>query len=360
MLLAVAAGVLTAKPVLADADLVCSHKASIALVRFDPDYEGRGPEYTALPKAVDDGLSDVAAGKRTDCKLPDGRAIRIREGSKQAFAYGMGGADPPAFFSLWIDGRKVLSRKQWKPGYGEEGPPLVAVVIRDSRLSFCTEAHDDLPIQCSSEHFDLVAQPVDRIEYPARGARALAADTLFVGGASRDPPLCQRYLKSIRKNFEELVVGQKDQSAYAAGWKPDMTGPTSTPVLVTTTLEPDGPKYRVALFSGGNHYFDGDIAVIAPASTPADRILALDSTIEDAALAPWPPGWSFVSGGQKSVYPKVSDRYVHLNPVSISGRLYFFAYPSRWDQKPAAMLIGFGRDLSPVRICEFGTVEPNF
>ena len=297
MLLAVAAGVLTAKPVLADADLVCSHKASIALVRFDPDYEGRGPEYTALPKAVDDGLSDVAAGKRTDCKLPDGRTIRIREGSNQAFAYGMGGADPPAFFSLWIDGRKVLSRKQWKPGYGEEGPPLVAVVIRDSRLSFCTEAHDDLPIQCSSEHFDLVAQPVDRIEYPARGARALAADTLFVGGASRDPPLCQRYLKSIRKNFEELVVGQKDQSAYAAGWKPEMTEPAGTPVLVTTTLEPDGPKYRVALFSGGNHYFDGDIAVIAPASTPADRILALDSTIEDAALAP--SDISLTAGGER-------------------------------------------------------------
>ena len=360
MLLAVAAGVLTAKPVLADADLVCSHKASIALVRFDPDYEGRGPEYTALPKAVDDGLSDVAAGKRTDCKLPDGRAIRIREGSKQAFAYGMGGADPPAFFSLWIDGRKVLSRKQWKPGYGEEGPPLVAVVIRDSRLSFCTEAHDDLPIQCSSEHFDLVAKPVDRIEYPARGGRALPAGTPFVGGINGNSLLCRRYLTTIRKDFENLVNGGKDQSAYAAGWKPDMTGPTSTPVLVTTTLEPDGPKYRVALFSGGNHYFDGDIAVVAPASTPADRILALDSTIEDAALAPWPPGWSFVSGGQKSVYPDVSDRYVHLNPVSISGRLYFFAYPSRWDQKPAAMLIGFGRDLSPVRICEFGRVEPNF
>ena len=355
-----AIGVLAATSAKADADLVCSRSSSIALVRFDPDYEGSGPAYTKLPKRIDGGLSSVAPGRRSDCKLPDGRAIRIREGWKQAFAYGQGGADPPAFFSLWIDGRKVLSRRQWKPGYGDAGPRLVAVVVKNEELLFCTEAHDNVPIRCRAEGINLAQSPIDEIEYPQAKAARPIVGSVFVVRTSHNGHLCREYLNSVRKDFDQLVGGAQDTTAFSAHWKPPMTGPGPTQTVVQAALAQGGRPYKIALFTGNNHYFDGDISAIAPASTPSSQILSLAPTIEKAALAPWPSGWGFVSGGRRNIFPTASDRYVHLNPVRLNGRLYFFAYPTKSDDRVAAMLIGIEPDLKPIAVCEFDRVLPHF
>ena len=344
----------------ADADLVCDRHAPVALIRFDPDEEGRGPAYATLPPGLDGGLSAVSAGRRTDCKLADGRTVRVREGWKQAFAYGMGGADPPAYFSLWIDGRKVLSRRQWKPGYGDEGPRLLAVVLNRNQLLFCPEANGGKPIRCDAETFDLATRPIDVIEYPRKRVTRPAVGSVFVDRASQDRALCGRYLASIRKDFDDLVGGVQDKTAYASGWKSAAAGPDGAHRLIEAALEPNGPRRKIALFSGSNHYFDGDIVAVAPDSAPSSQILAAGAEPDKAALAPWPTGWSFVSGGQKNVYPSTSARYVHLNPVRLNGRLYFFAYPTNTEERPAGMLVGFDRGARPQAVCVFNKIEPNF
>ena len=344
----------------ADADLVCSRHAPVALVRFDPDEESRGPTYATLPRSIDGGLSAASAGRRTDCKLADGRVIRVREGWKQAFPYGMGGADPPAYFSLWIDGRKVLSRRQWKPGYGNEGPRLVAVVLRGNQLLFCPEANGGKPIRCDARTFDLATRPIDVIEYPRKRVMKPAVGSVFVDGASRDRALCGRYLASIRKDFDDLVGGGQDKTAYADSWPSMVKGPADAPRVVEAALEPNGQRRKIAMFSNNSHAFDGDIVAVAPDSTRSDQLSALGADPEKATITPWPDGWAFVSGGQKNVYPSTSARYVHLNPVRINGRLYFFAYPTNRDERPAGMLIGFDRNEKPVAVCRFNRVEQNF
>src|SRR5690348_15760278 len=98
-------------------DLLCDRRAPIAVVRFTTSYNDERPVYRRLPAEADGGLSAQTGSDRTDCRLPDGKTVRLRTGREQAFAYGAGGGDPPSFFSLWIDRRKALSRLVWREGY---------------------------------------------------------------------------------------------------------------------------------------------------------------------------------------------------------------------------------------------------
>jgi hypothetical protein len=87
-------------------DLVCSKNSNVAAARFG------GAGANPVPSAIDGGLSSVRSVAQMDCTLPNGWPLRIRIGERQVRPYGMGGADPPAFFSLWVAGRRIVSRAQ--------------------------------------------------------------------------------------------------------------------------------------------------------------------------------------------------------------------------------------------------------
>ncbi|HXA39344.1 MAG TPA: hypothetical protein VNW53_10105 [Phenylobacterium sp.] len=346
------------------ADLVCSARSNTALVRFGMADEGDTLPIRRLPAAIDDGLSARRAGERTDCRLPNGHAVRIRMGVGQSFAYGMGGADSPAFFSLWIDGRVVLSRKQWKPGYEKDFDPwTAAVVIRDSSLTFCTATDDEGPLRCRATKFDLAAKRRDLVEYPADGRKPLPAGTWLLAASAPDPKLCRHFLDGARPKLDKIMAGWDDEAIFDAklDFKAIPAGPNPfAPRVALASIERGGRTYRLAMFSAETHYFDGDIAVIAPAAATDPELTALSAHDEDKALAPWPAGWIVISGGQPGLYPKVSSRYVHLTPLRIDGRLYFLAHPTNKLETPPAQLVGVGADLKPRVVCVFNQVEANF
>jgi hypothetical protein len=347
------------------ADLVCSPHGDVAVIRFGLAWNGDPPSYQKLPASEDDGLSSAPPTPHTDCTLASGRRIRIRIGDKQAFPYGQGGGDPPSFFSLWIDGRVVLSRREWKPGYGAVSPWTAGVVIRGDRLIFCRGTRDDDnnpdgPLRCSSERFDLMKARLDRVEYPPAGHKRPPPGTFLIAAGSKAPALCKRFLRGIGHAWPDLLSGV-NKTPFDLDLK--MRKIEARPAwlsVATASLRPGGPTYRIAVFSDTSGPFDGDLAVLAPAKTSDAALAQLGPEIEATVMPPPPPGWGYISGGRPGIYPKVQAQYVHLLFVQIDGVVHVLAHPTNQSEKPAAMLLAFGPDLAPRPACAFDEVGLNF
>ena len=180
-------------------DLVCHPSANLALVRFSID-DNAVVTYPRLPHALDFGLSARDGSDRTDCTLANGTRIRVRGGEEQAFPYGMGGANPTAFFSLWINQRKVLSRKVWMPGYEKslDGLPIHdGVLIGNQRITTCATAYGK-PQQCLSQSIDLATMPIDRVEYGSAKQKAPPGHISVIAKGAANQRFCRDYLRAIK------------------------------------------------------------------------------------------------------------------------------------------------------------------
>jgi len=241
------------------ADLICDAAAKLALVRFAMGEENAPVQFTALPAEVDHGLSKRPGADRTDCRLPDGGDIRIRAGEAQAFAYGVGGANPPAFFSLWIGHRKVLSKFEWKPGYDASPDKawLVGLLIHAQKLTYCYQKPSEKNVDCKEEPLDLASRGIDTEEYPKVAARKPPVGTILVNGKSSDARTCQRYLDAIKtKSNPPGLPWESPLSQNVAPSENAGNYPLGTLAGKFTNI---GDR-RVAILAGDNHYFDGDIA----------------------------------------------------------------------------------------------------
>lgn len=344
------------------AEVVCRTGTNAALVRFTTAWNSDAPVYRRLPQAVDLGLSAAPASRRQDCAMANGWKIRVRSGDKQAFAYGMGGADPPAFFSLWVAGRKVMSRNEWKPGYASTTDPwTVAVVIRPDRLTTCRVVdgkdapHMGAPT-CSDASLRLDRYKVDEIEYAKRGTRPPVGTMLVLPG-SPNPKVCREYLRVRRNNWPE-AYGMVD-SAKIFG--PRLATPLPYSIAEGLIVLGPGVRRKLVHWSAQAGYFDGDLIFIAPGSADPRTELKPDM-LDDGDHFPagkLPEGWRVISGDQPGLYPDVTWRYVHFDTQKIDGRLYLLAQPSNREHRPTAILLqpnttGFRS------ICQFQRVEPNF
>jgi hypothetical protein len=341
------------------AELVCQKGLSIALVRFTLTVDEDRVAYRRLPAHVDEGLSATRTLGRSNCTMANGWKIRLRDGQEQPFAYGMGYADPPAYFSLWIAQRKIVSRKQYKPGYGMDNDPwLIGIVIRPDRLTYCrVTANDDAPdkgaITCRDEPLRLDRHKVDRIEY-ASGPRPTVG-TILLGRGTTEPSLCRKFLRLRPKRFQDVSATTNDTA--------NIFGPASNaPGIVEAKVEvAPGVWRKLVRWGGHDHYFDGDVMMLAPVSAQPSKVLK-DDMIEDAGRFPadkLPAGWRVIAGQSAGLYPDVSWRYVHFDTQRIDGRLYLLAQPSNEMERPTAILVqpivqGFRT------ICVFQRVEPHF
>jgi hypothetical protein len=344
------------------AEVVCRKGSDIALVRFGLAENQDRPNYRPLPVRIDNGLSATRNMRRSNCTMGNGWTIRVRNGSKQAFAYGQGGADPQAYFSLWVAQRKIVSRQTWKPGYGSgpEDPWLIAIVVRPTRLTYCYvaagyEAPEKGAIRCRDEPFRLDRHKVDRIEYASPGIRP-PVGTMLVAPGSAEPALCRKYLRARRSDFGNVSLATRD-SAGVFGPTPSRESDISA---ATIEIAP-GVRRKLVRWMGDSHYFDGEILFVAPVDADPERVLKpsmLDAPNKFPAAA-LPPGWHVISGQLPGLYPDVSWRYVHFDTQRIDGRLYLLAQPTNLEERPTAIVVrpsaqGFKR------VCVFQRVEPNF
>jgi hypothetical protein len=352
----------------AHADLVCDHVGDVALVRFAMGSNDSPPRYSTLPTKIDGGLSSLPGTDRNDCRLSRGSDIRIRAGEGQAFPYGGGGAAPPAFFSLWIDHRKVLSKFVWEPGYEaafDGKPSLAGLIIRRQSLTFCYQKLDDGAVTCKQQRLELRKHPIDLDEYPKGSKPKTPAGTILIEPASSDARACHRQLDAIKIDTPDSPSSLPFESDLSKSmtWQPRQTPDNTYTVRTLAGAFANLQDRRVVALGGGNHYFDGDIFVIAPHDASLDDVVGFfpgNGDPQDALAKPARDGWTIISGGQPALYPKVSPRYVHLLPEEIDGELFFLAYPTNHDVRPSAILLKPLPKTGFVSLCAFQRVEPHY
>ena len=346
------------------ADLICDQKRSVAIVRFALSYNDDPPHYAELPATVDGRLSSLPGTDRTDCRLSHGPDIRIRSGEKQAFAHGAGGADPPAFFSLWINHRKVLSKFEWKPGYDDSfnnKPWLVALAIRPQNLTFCYRNENKEAIACKQQPLNLNKYVIDAEEYPANSNPFPPVGTVLIDPKSYDIPACQRYLDAIRKDSSDPSIYPPFQSHLSASITWQRRQDFHSLSLLDGKFTNMGDR-QIVVISGDSHYFDGDIFVLVPRQVSVDDVAAFfggEDIEQDIEKSP-PEGWTVISGGRLGLYPDVSLRYVHLVPEEIGDELFFFAYPTNNEKQPSGILLKPSPSSGFDSLCIFQRVEPHY
>jgi hypothetical protein len=278
----------------------------------------------------------------------------------------MGGNDPPAFFSLWIDRRKILSKFVWKPGYeaAPETPLLVGAVIGQSHLTLCHQVPSNEAITCTKQSLDLRKYPIDAEEYPAVPKRKPPVGTILVDPGSASAAFCQKYLDSTKRSPEMLENRMHYDSALSQTLEWDIKRQPDTDHslghLPGTFSNVHGR--HVVVLSGGNHYFDGDILVLAPADVALPDIAAhfASEHFEQELAKPEPSGWTIISGGRQSLYPNASARYVHLVPQQVDGELVFLAYPTNRTVRPSGILLKPMPAGGFTSLCIFERVDAHF
>lgn len=346
-----------------DVDLVCDVAENLALVRFSTDREA-GPTFPHLPQSLEHALLASGPPGRAECTLANGTTVRVRGGRDQALGYGEGGGNPPLFFSLWVNQRKVISREVWKPGYRESfDDPAVhdGALIAANRITVCATA-ESKPQQCATRQLDLAKSPIDRVEYPKNAKKAPVGHIAVVAKGAANRRFCESYLGMIKGGVRSALRDEQtplDIDLETLTTQTSLDKPEPRSGLVN--LSPGVPK-RLLMWEGGNGYFDGTVIAMAPPGMAVQHVLAaypfddIDEWPKRAGLR----GVTLISGGHKQLYPDVSSRYVHLRPQAIKGALYVFAYPTNSKVRPTAALVKPLAAGGFVTLCAFNRNEPNF
>lgn len=347
----------------ADVDLVCDVAASLAVVRFTNSDAGT-PAIPRLPQALDHGLSATAEPRRTECTLANGTTIKVRGGREQAFGYGAGGGNPPAFFSLWINWRKVISREIWKPGYETtvDNPPIYdGALIAADHLTICATASGNSQ-RCTSRSLNLTQIPIDHVEFASSGQQAPVGHISAIAKGAANQRFCRDYLSRTDKEIEGTLHGESTPlDIDLKGFTTRDTGDGAKMSSGLVDLLP-GVTQRLWIWAGTTHYFDGDVVAMgAPGMATTNIVAAYPfKDIESWPELSAPKGVTLISGGQRQLYPQVSPRYVHLVPQAIDGGLYVFAYPTNNKFRPTAALIKPLASGGFVTLCAFNRTEPHY
>lgn len=350
------------------AEVVCQKGLNVALIRFTETWNEDRIVYRQLPARVDEGLSATRTLNRSDCTMANGWAIRIRQGEKP-WKYGMDGLDRPAFFSLWIAKRKILSRKEWKPGYGNEHsnqpkPWLIGLIIHPDRLTYCyvpdsMNAPEKGVISCRDETFRLERHKVDRMEYAPSGSRP-SVGTILLQQGSITPDICRKFLR-LRRGVINADLSAPMDSAQIF----DLNAPPRDRDLrinVAAVEVSPGVHRQLVRWNSWGTYFDGDVMLFAPMASDPWKILKPSMLYPPDDRFPsneLPAGWNVISGGLPNLYHDIPWRYVHFDTQWIDKKLYLLAQPSNVEERPTAILVqplaqGFKR------VCVFQRVEPHF
>jgi hypothetical protein len=343
---------------------------SAAIVRFGWGDNGHPAIYNPLPAALATGWAGVPLHGDGRCTLADGTGVVARVGAKEYFAYGMGGADPPEFYSLWLDGKKVVSRETDKDGYGGMTVFLAAARYDAKGVTRCryatpenanffsepgyeaTQAGADatgakLKVMCETRAVDLARLTRDQRETPAWRARIGLIDI-----AGRDAALCRRFVVPVRPisgyaPSDALTPASTTRQKVTLDGLPvvlpagrDIDGAFDSGArLRAMTLDffNTGKPVTVVEQSGDTHYFDGDRFLVGDRIVDDAALKLLDGDVEHT-----PAGWHAVDGTMTR-YQKVagnSGRYTHFILFRLAGTTYLLATPTNVDDyKPDALLL---------------------
>jgi hypothetical protein len=283
MAMLICTGIFPAQPAAASTShigaLTC--EGNRALVLF-------GTRESGLP-ALPDGIAPFhpeQTGSNT-CTLSDGREVKVKIGERTPRAFGACGGGNNTFASLWVDGRRVLSR-QWVLHDCFSDGHFDVFVLDGATLTLCTSAESaarlsmGIPVEvgCRDATDQLAAAQPDPVEYPAEPApsRLFELDIIFNGR----PDVCAAFLDHGWRDGDDvsdIIYAARRPATYHAassmgGERNDADGqaevieklqnfvvPDIAVAPTYTGVWSDGPAYRGYGFGIAHFDFDNDGAL---------------------------------------------------------------------------------------------------
>ncbi len=365
-----------------------------ATIRFGWSNNEDPVRFNPLPSGFDRWL-DVPIAQTGHCRLSNGQEVVARAGTDQPFAYGMGGDNPPEFFSLWIGGKKIVSRQIYKDGGASPKLFLSAVFVGTGSITSCrydVKGKDDLavmppaiwyeakraadvPTRCETRKLDVSMLRADPKEAPAERA---TVGTISV--ADGDRTFCRQFIRPTAEyraisaasyfNIGAPSTVSKEVLAFLqlhpdVPFADDGVGP-GTSIMVEGgmyavaqfDLFGDGHPAIVIRFSGDNHYFDGERFFIREGQVDHKDIAALIAANFEPDDA---KGWRIIDGGATLYERKYhnSARYTHFALFRLGGKTYLLARPTNQELTPSAILYRVDRSgLSTT--CTFQMNDENY
>jgi hypothetical protein len=389
-LLLAGALVLGALPARADQTLAyvrlqCS--GNEAMVRFEFG-EGVAP----LPGRLDQQWQHVPFAGYEGCALANGQKAIVLSGDLQTHPYS-GGGDPPGFFSLWIDGKKVVSREFFKGGYGDTGLTHNSVHYASGSLTRCTYpqatwAYSDInDVTCAHTPMDIAALPADpQAPTPAMLASFRTFSTLSVSSDA----FCRGFVRQASEITDEL----RPSIVYSQqGYRPKqfLVAPSGTLFPMSKSgMNADDPfsnddwnvgdwaksmlKYQVRRFdltnSGGEQTvlrlwegskaFFGDIYLYRKGvASEANIDAVIDAQVMDEPQIAYSK-LAAEAGWQVAFAPDEQFSRVYAIPLRIENVTYLFAYSIKVEASPTATLYRMRPDNTRETVCVFQEMRPAF
>lgn len=223
-----------------------------------------------VPYAVAD--TDVYSIAPQNCVFNNGRSIRVKMGLGPVYPYGMGGADPSKWLSVWLDKALVLSRINF--GCVDEGPCALRIVVNAKGINVCLGGEAESPSQqesskkskeqCEFTPNEKLSTTRDALEFPAPDERqrpsAGSLATLF----ARDAQFCNSFQllsESRGRGFDNIwpYVGFPEGAKAIEPEASSLHEFSGDYAKYIFDINNDGKKETVIGLHSRNHYRDGDV-----------------------------------------------------------------------------------------------------
>jgi hypothetical protein len=260
-------------------------KASIGKAKGQ---DGTAASSKVFRKGIDpqDVTYIVTPGQIAECIFPSGNRIRAKVGEGQSRAYGMCGADPMVFASIWVNERKVASR-EWFAGHCREYSDIPDVSFeyldlgrsRSPSVKKCntqttnqldtsdsdTTSKPKQPLSVCVDFPDISRLPRDALEYPHPNQKTPNVGEVELLSGSHN--VCQSVLQELRSNFYAISQywNQKEGKLRSPRWSassvelPKELAGSQESIF---DLDNDGKLDRVFIRDFESNYMDASVLLV--------------------------------------------------------------------------------------------------
>jgi hypothetical protein len=323
---------------------------------------------------------ELEPGNAAECSFPSGHSVRIKVGVGDGRPYGMCGADPDLFLSIWLDERKIESRYSFASHCSEDltGTHVIQFRFTGAERGWSAQKceTEDGSRKCTG-YPALATFQRDPIEYPAPGTQPSKPGTIERLAGTGE--ICAAVAKALDRDFDTFLWDDDKNAdftypAWAQSGAPGLPERIQGAEESVFDLNNDGQPDRVLRRRFESTYMDGSILLARlgnsarPALYPAldGSSLLLPCQFESLHLDPHkcPPfaqeadDSGLTLRGMKNEAVRFRGRYTTVTPFFWHGKTWLgLAGPG---QPNAVAVLAPTPDGRFPPACLFRRVEENF
>lgn len=323
-------------------------------------------ELADMPDDLSQEWTSIPFQENQSCQLVDGQKVLLSVKNKQAFAYGMGGGDPDATFTLKINDKNIYYHETFYNGYGAGKYSINAVSYKDHQLKECSaynvaiekclsqgkrrgcvfNTEKNKTIECGDVSKRLTGDALSNEE-----SKELEKENEKISLQDSLSPFCKEMRVQVPSNGNEAYeyLGRILDGHLSA---------------MSIDINNDGKidkVFRVGGSSGdcascGTHYFDGSyLMAFTDSQEKVSDLLSymkekgyeIDKEPNIKYLPEW--GAYFISLGLADS----SARYVYNIPFAFKGKNYIYAFETNREKTPSSSISKITKDHRVETVCKF-------